>query len=83
MVLGADHAPVAGRAHFLGYWRLIADIGTSIGPAIVSVATAAAGSLAAGVWATSLTGFGAAFLLARHVPRTLRSSAERQETRDP
>ena len=80
MVLGADHAPVAGRAQFLGFWRLIADIGTSAGPALLSAATAFAGSLAAGVWATSLTGFGAAFLLARHVPRTLRSIAERQET---
>jgi MFS family permease len=81
MVLGADNAPASGRAHFLGFWRLIADIGSSVGPAILAAGTAVAGSLAVGVWATSLTGFGAALLLARHVPRTLRSPAERQETK--
>jgi predicted MFS family arabinose efflux permease len=36
MVLGADAAPVEGRAQFLGGWRLCGDIGLSGGPLVVS-----------------------------------------------
>ena len=32
MTLGADYSPVAGRAHFLGLWRLMSDIGSTGGP---------------------------------------------------
>jgi MFS family permease len=31
MTLGADHSPRHGRAHFLGVWRLMSDIGSSCG----------------------------------------------------
>ena len=31
MTLGADYSPIAGRAHFLGLWRLIVDIGSTGG----------------------------------------------------
>jgi MFS family permease len=68
MTLGADHSPRAGRAHFLGVWRLMADIGASCGPALLS-ALAAALSLSAGIAATGLIGFAAAAQLAYWIPR--------------
>lgn len=40
MTLGADYAPPARRAEFLGVWRFITDIGTAGGPAALSVVTA-------------------------------------------
>ena len=51
MTLGADHSPRAGRAHFLGVWRLLTDIGTSCGPALLSF-LAASLSLGAGIAVT-------------------------------
>ena len=41
MTLGADYSPAVGRAHFLGVWRLMADLGSTTGPALLSAATAA------------------------------------------
>jgi MFS family permease len=35
MTLGADFSPSLGRGEFLGIWRLVSDIGTSAGPAVV------------------------------------------------
>ena len=68
MTLGADHSPRAGRAHFLGVWRLMADIGSSCGPALLS-ALAATLSLSAGIAVTGLIGFAAAAQLAYWIPR--------------
>ena len=51
MTLGADYSPVAGRAHFLGLWRLMSDIGSTAGPALLSAMTALV-SLATGIWCT-------------------------------
>ncbi len=48
MTLGADYSPSSGRAHFLGVWRLLSDIGSSAGPALLSALTATL-SLAAGI----------------------------------
>ncbi|MEJ7832180.1 MAG: MFS transporter [Nocardioides sp.] len=42
MTLGADAAPVAGRAQFLGGWRLCGDIGISGGPLLVTAVVAVA-----------------------------------------
>lgn len=42
MTTGADTAPVAGRAQYLGAWRLCGDIGTSGGPLVVSGVAAVA-----------------------------------------
>jgi len=42
MTLGADTAPVAGRAQYLGAWRLCGDIGVSGGPLLVSAVAAVA-----------------------------------------
>jgi MFS family permease len=53
MTLGADFSPVAGRAQFLGAWRVCGDIGTAGGPLLVAgltgIATLAAASLSMGV----------------------------------
>ena len=48
MTLGADYSPSPGRAQFLGVWRLLSDLGTTGGPALLSALTAAV-SLAAGI----------------------------------
>ena len=48
MTLGADYSPAVGRAHFLGVWRLMSDLGSTGGPALLSGATALF-SLAAGI----------------------------------
>jgi MFS family permease len=69
MTLGADHSPRIGRAHFLGVWRLVIDVGTMSGPAMLSVLTAAL-SLGAGIAATGLIALAAAAQLAYWIPRT-------------
>ncbi len=48
MTLGADASTRAGRAEFLGIWRMLSDIGASGGPVLLS-AVAAAASLAIGM----------------------------------
>jgi MFS family permease len=67
MTLGADHAPRQGRAYFLGVWRLMADIGASGGPALLSL-LAASLSLASGIAATGMIAVGAAAILYRLKP---------------
>jgi MFS family permease len=74
MTLGADHSPRVGRAHFLGVWRLMTDIGASCGPALLSF-LAATLSLAAGIGATGLIALAAAAQLAYWIPRAHRRSA--------
>jgi MFS family permease len=68
MTLGADHSPRLGRAHFLGVWRLMTDIGASCGPALLSF-LAATLSLGAGIAVTGLIAFAAAAQLAYWIPR--------------
>jgi MFS family permease len=68
MTLGADHSPRQGRAHFLGVWRLMSDIGSSCGPALLSF-LAATMSLGAGIGATGVIAFAAAAQLAYWIPR--------------
>jgi MFS family permease len=68
MTVGADNAPRVGKAHFLGVWRLLADIGSACGPALLSFLIAAL-SLGAGVALTGLVAFGAAAQLAYWLPR--------------
>lgn len=69
MTLGADYSPVAGRAHFLGLWRLMSDIGSTAGPALLSAVTALV-SLATGIWCTGGLGLAAAAVLWYWIPRT-------------
>lgn len=68
MTLGADHAPRHGRAHFLGLWRLMSDLGGTFGPALLSFLTAAL-SLGAAISFLGLVAFGAAAQLAYWIPR--------------
>jgi MFS family permease len=42
MTLGADAAPAAGRAQFLGGWRLCGDVGNTGGPLVVAAVALAA-----------------------------------------
>ncbi|HBN8559216.1 MFS transporter [Pseudomonas aeruginosa] len=72
MTLGADHSPRHGRAHFLGVWRLMSDIGSSCGPALLSF-LAGSLSLAAGIAATGIIAFAAAGSLAYWIPKMQRS----------
>ena len=58
MTLGADFSPAVGRGHFLGLWRLMADPGSTTGPALLSGVTAVP-SLAAGVFCTGLVALAA------------------------
>ncbi|WP_325341275.1 MFS transporter [Xylophilus sp.] len=67
MTLGADNAPRHGRAHFLGVWRLMSDIGSSCGPALLSF-LAGSLSLATGIAAIGLIAFAAAGSLAYWIP---------------
>ncbi|HYP83666.1 MFS transporter [Variovorax sp.] len=67
MTLGADHSPRHGRAHFLGVWRLMSDIGSTCGPVLLSF-LAGALSLGAGIAATGLIAFVAAGALAYWIP---------------
>ena len=69
MTLGADHSPRHGRAHFLGVWRLMSDIGASCGPVLLSF-LAGSLSLATGIAVTGLIAFAAAGSLAYWIPRT-------------
>lgn len=65
MTLGADASPTAGRAQFLGAWRLCADVGNGGGPLLIGAATAAA-SLSVAAVAVGVAGAVAAALLARY-----------------
>ena len=68
MTLGADVAPAAARAQFLGIWRLFQDAGSAGGPLVVA-GVAALGSLAWGVAAMGAVAAVSAAGLARWAPR--------------
>ena len=67
MTLGANHSPRHGRAHFLGVWRLMSDVGSSCGPVLLSF-LAGSLSLASGIAAIGLMAWAAAGALGRWVP---------------
>jgi MFS family permease len=73
MTLGADYSPVRGRAQFLAIWRVLSDMGTIGGPALLSAVTAAA-SLAIGIGATGLLAFVGGAALWYWIPRATRPS---------
>jgi MFS family permease len=68
MTLGADTSPAIGRLTFLGIWREVSDVGTSVGPVVLSAITALAG-LATGIVASGGVGFLAAVVLWVWIPR--------------
>lgn len=67
MTLGADFAPTAGRAGFLGVWRMVSDVGTAGGP---MVAAGVAGVATLGVASVVVAGIGVlgAVLVALRMP---------------
>lgn len=69
MTLGADHSPPGERARFLGVWRLMSDLGSTSGPALLSF-LAAALSLGIAVASTGLLALAAAGVLGYWIPRT-------------
>ncbi|GGN97554.1 MFS transporter [Actinoplanes lobatus] len=66
MTLGADASPAAGRAEFLGAWRLCSDIGQGGGPLLIGAVTAVA-SLTAAAITVGGAGLLAAVLLHRWI----------------
>ena len=68
MTIGSDVSPVAGRATFLGLWRLFADAGNGFGPVLVGV-VAAVSTLGLGIAAAGVTAGVAAGLMGWFLPR--------------
>ncbi|MBO9356507.1 MFS transporter [Bordetella petrii] len=68
MTLGADAAPAAGRTEFLGIWRLVSDLGSSMGPVVLSAITALV-TLAAAVAAMGAFGLAGAAVFWHWLPR--------------
>lgn len=71
MTLGADLSPPAGRAQFLGAWRLCGDVGTAGGPLLLAAATAAI-TLGPAAVVMGAVGFVGAGVILWLVPETLR-----------
>jgi MFS family permease len=67
LTLGADAAPVEGRAQFLGGWRLCADLGNALGPLAIGGITAIATLGLATVVMGVITWLGSGWL-ARFIP---------------
>ena len=67
MTLGADAAPAADRAQFIGGWRLCNDLGASAGPLVVSVISTVA-PLAVAAWTMAVLTWAGAAWLVRWVP---------------
>ncbi len=71
MTIAADASPRFGRTEFLGIWRVLADIGTSGGPLLLSAITALA-SLAVGMGAIGALGIIAGGVFWRWLPRSVK-----------
>lgn len=69
MTLAADASPAQGRTQFLGIWRLMSDVGSSGGPALLAAMTSLV-SLAAGITLIGTLGLAAAAVFYRWVPRS-------------
>ena len=67
MILGSDLAPVQKTSEFLGAWRLFADAGGALAPAIISVGTALA-PLAAVPVSLGVLGLMGSLTLYRYLP---------------
>ncbi|MEP6872461.1 MAG: MFS transporter [Anaerolineaceae bacterium] len=70
MTLGADFSPSAGRAQFLGAWRLFGDLGTAGGPLAVAGLTALITLGGASIAMGGVGAIGAVLILFR-MPETL------------
>lgn len=67
LTIGSDVAPDEGRRQFLGGWRLCADLGSVVGPGLISLVSLAFPLAAAAIAIGAVTWFGAGWL-ARWVP---------------
>ena len=63
MTLGADAAPAADRAQFMGGWRMCSDFGAAAGPLVVSAVSSVASLAAAAVTMGLLTWAGSVWLV--------------------
>jgi MFS family permease len=63
MTLGADAAPAADRAQFMGGWRMCSDFGAAAGPLVISAVSSVAPLAAAAVTMGLLTWAGSAWLV--------------------
>jgi MFS family permease len=77
MTLGADFSPAIGRGEFLGVWRLIGDIGTSAGPAVVGL-VAGVTSLGMASVAAGCFGLAGALVMIFFVEEPLRLAKRRR-----
>jgi MFS family permease len=86
LTLGADAAPVEGRAQFLGGWRLMADSGWALGPALISAIAAVASLGVAAIAIGAVSFFGAGWMriwvprydpISRRTVARMRSGEER------
>ena len=68
MTISADASPDRGRPQFLGAARFLGDLGTALGPALVSIITGLA-SLAVGVGSVAALAVLAGAVFLRHLPR--------------
>ncbi len=66
MTLGADNAPDSGRGEFLGFWRLLTDLGNVSGPMLIS-GILLVGSLPFASIVVGLIGFSGSFFVYRFV----------------
>ena len=71
MTMGTDLAPARGAGEFIGLWRLIGDVGTAAGPAVIGT-VAGILSLAVAGPVVGLFGFTGAALFVFSVKETLR-----------
>ncbi|WP_370894559.1 MFS transporter [Janibacter sp. GXQ6167] len=62
MTLGADAAPAADRAQFLGGWRLCGEVGHAAAPLFITAVTAAASLAAAALGLALIGGIGAGWM---------------------
>lgn len=74
MTLGADLAPPASPAPFLGAWRFTGDVGQAGAPLLVSAVTAAV-SLPVASAVMGVLGLAGAALLIRYIPRYVPTQA--------
>lgn len=68
MTLGADVAPPAARAQFLGLWRILSDTGGAVGPLVLTAASAA-GAIAVGIWVMAASSLASVAAQAVWVPK--------------
>lgn len=85
MTIGADTAPTAGRAQYLGAWRLCGDVGNSGGPLLVSAFAAAAplGAAAIAIGALTLAGTGWVGYWVRRLDRARAGAAAAEDDLRP